>query len=282
MLTEWERWSRTCPEKHDPAACREKWQSFSNKPGGVGVGTLVAMAREDVESADRETKLKLLREKLKVPGLTEIRRIGTTHATYELVTDKGERVDLGTIKNMRSIANVSDAIIETLALDGPTDRRGWRSILVLIRQVATQVDAGDHDPMAVWLEQFETENHVREWRGNGEIGSKEWWDNMLIKIARQRFPFDEACFRCEKGFLWFTVRHLLHFLNYDLKVNITDSELRAALVRFGCVAPKSPRRAMREDGRWVKPYLWHAPHSDLVPMLEPLGTTDDPEIGSPF
>lgn len=47
MRVEWDRWSRTCPEKYDPAACVEKWQSFSQGANGVGVGSLVHMAKSD-------------------------------------------------------------------------------------------------------------------------------------------------------------------------------------------------------------------------------------------
>lgn len=47
MRVEWDKWSRTCPEKYDPAACLEKWNSFSRHENGVGVGSLVHMAKAD-------------------------------------------------------------------------------------------------------------------------------------------------------------------------------------------------------------------------------------------
>jgi len=45
LLSEWEDWSRKCPEKYTEGACAKKWQSF--KKSGVGLGSLIHWARED-------------------------------------------------------------------------------------------------------------------------------------------------------------------------------------------------------------------------------------------
>lgn len=46
MLTEWDWWSRSCPEKYEDGACAAKWQTFQSS-GGVKLGSLIHWARED-------------------------------------------------------------------------------------------------------------------------------------------------------------------------------------------------------------------------------------------
>ncbi len=48
LMGEWDKWSRTCPEKYQDGVCARKWQSFSNvNSNGIGVGSLVFLAKQD-------------------------------------------------------------------------------------------------------------------------------------------------------------------------------------------------------------------------------------------
>jgi hypothetical protein len=46
LLTDWDDWSRQCPEKHGEAVCAAKWKTF-RRGGGVGVGSLIFWAQQD-------------------------------------------------------------------------------------------------------------------------------------------------------------------------------------------------------------------------------------------
>jgi primase-like protein len=58
MLEAWETWSSQCPEKYQPGACEQKWQSFGKK-GGLAIGSLIYWAREngwEFPRAEREAE----------------------------------------------------------------------------------------------------------------------------------------------------------------------------------------------------------------------------------
>jgi Primase C terminal 2 (PriCT-2) len=46
MLEAWDRRSQNCPDKYQPGACERKWKSFGGC-GGLGIGTLIHLAREN-------------------------------------------------------------------------------------------------------------------------------------------------------------------------------------------------------------------------------------------
>jgi hypothetical protein len=58
MLNAWDRWSRSCPDKYQPDACGQKWQSF-DRSGGLGLASLIYWARQngwEFPRAERRTE----------------------------------------------------------------------------------------------------------------------------------------------------------------------------------------------------------------------------------
>ena len=55
----WDEWSKTCPEKYDQRQLPKKWASFSDRSGGVTLGTLFDLAKKSGwgRSIDSETPL---------------------------------------------------------------------------------------------------------------------------------------------------------------------------------------------------------------------------------
>src|ERR1019366_7537156 len=47
LLGEWDRWSRSCPEKYKVGKCEEKWNSFTRSEGGIGIGILIVWVKQD-------------------------------------------------------------------------------------------------------------------------------------------------------------------------------------------------------------------------------------------
>jgi hypothetical protein len=215
----------------------------------------------DSKSDSADARLRFLQRALELPELTGIVRRGSVKANYELKFTDGTTLDLGTMGDVVSVSKVRTKLLDERAHLIKMDKRKWPRVAQAIREIAQQVETGDKDQFARYVEEFAACSQIRLSGCDLELepGTAEWWGARIDAIRKEDY-YRSGCFLTPDGHLWLHQPKFMKYVRDVFGARFTPEELCSKLTQHGFEYGKTKsghRRGVRVQARlWttVRPF----------------------------